>query len=592
MEKQKSPNNVPIINLPNKFPDHPTASNTPTVRPGGGWKAAIFIIFVEVAEQFASIGLSSNLIMYFTTVFHEPLGVAAKQVNNWVGVSAVFPLLGAFVADSLLGRFKTIIIASLVFFFGMVVLTVSATVVGDDHRKAVFFLGLYILSVGQGGHRPCVQTFAADQFEERTPEERKKKSSFFNWWYVGLVGGSTFAVFVVIYVQDNIGWGLSFGILAGVLAAAIILFLAGVKKYRRQVPVGSPLTRIAQVVVAAARKWGVDETRHEWRVCYEEDNHAKNEGEGQHNLMTLARTNQFSRILDKATLIDKEDEARKKRDPWRLSTVGEVEEVKLVVRLIPVWVSCLMFAVVQAQIHTFFTKQGSTMLRSVGPHFQLPPASLQGVVGLTILLTVLFYDRVFVPAARNFTGHHSGITVLQRIGMGLFISILTMGVSALVEAKRVTIAAEHGLSDTPKATVPMTIWWLIPQYMLCGVSDAFAIVGLQELFYDQMPQFMRSLGAAAYISIIGVGNFLSSAIISVVQAGSGGRWLDDNLNRSNLHYFYWVLAALSALNLCGYVWIANGFVYKRVGGNRSINGDDGDVKNSNNINGCYGDDMI
>lgn len=86
---------------------------------------------------------------------------------------------------------------------------------------------------------------------------------------------------------------MSFGILAGVLAAAIILFLAGVKKYRRQVPVGSPLTRIAQVVVAAARKWRVDETRHEWRVCYDEDNHAKNEEEGQHKLMTLVRTNQF-----------------------------------------------------------------------------------------------------------------------------------------------------------------------------------------------------------------------------------------------------------------------------------------------------------
>ncbi|XP_038892997.1 protein NRT1/ PTR FAMILY 5.4 [Benincasa hispida] len=586
MEKHKSLNN-PVINLSNKFLDRPTASNRPTMPPGGGWKAAIFIIFVEVAEQFAFIGLSSNLIMYFTTVFHEPLGVAAKQVNNWVGVSAVFPLLGAFVADSLLGRFKTIIIASLIYCLGMVLLTISATVIGADHRKPVFFLALYILSVGEGGHRPCVQTFAADQFDEESPEERKKKSSFFNWWYVGLVVGSTFAVFVVIYVQDNIGWGLSFGILAGVLAAAIILFLAGVKKYRRQVPVGSPLTRIAQVVVAAVRKWRVDETRHEWRVCYDEENHAKNEGESQYKLMTLVRTNQF-RILDKAALIDEEDEARKKRNPWRLSTVREVEEVKLVVRLIPVWVSCLMFAVVQAQMHTFFTKQGSTMLRSVGPHFQLPPASLQGVVGLTILLTVLFYDRVFVPAARNFTAHHSGITVLQRIGMGLFISILTMGVSALVEAKRVTIAAQHGLTDTPKVTIPMTIWWLIPQYMLCGVSDAFAIIGLQELFYDQMPQSMRSLGAAAYISIIGVGNFLSSAVISIVQAGSGGSWLEDNLNRSNLHYFYWVLAALSALNLCGYVWIANGFVYKRVGDKN--NGDD--VKNSNNINGCYGDDMI
>lgn len=86
------------------------------------------------------------------------------------------------------------------------------------------------------------------------------------------------------------GWGLSFGVLAGVLAAAIVLFLAGVKKYRQQGPLGSPLTTIAQVVVAAARKWRVDETRHGWRVCYE-DNDAHHEG--RHVLTTLGQTNQF-----------------------------------------------------------------------------------------------------------------------------------------------------------------------------------------------------------------------------------------------------------------------------------------------------------
>ena len=83
----------------------------------------------------------------------------------------------------------------------MVLLTLSVTVIGAPHRKPVFFFALYILSVGEGGHRPCVQTFAADQFDEETPEQRKRKSSFFNWWYVGLVVGSTLAVFLIIYVQ-------------------------------------------------------------------------------------------------------------------------------------------------------------------------------------------------------------------------------------------------------------------------------------------------------------------------------------------------------------------------------------------------------
>jgi len=112
------------------------------------------------------------------------------------------------------------------------------------------------------------------------------------------------------------------------------------------------------------------------------------------------------------------------------------------------------------------------------------------------------------------------------------------------------------------------------QYILCGLSDVFTFVGLQELFYDQMPESMRSLGAAGYVSVVGVGSFVSSAVISTVEAISsscGEEWLGDNLNRAHLDYFYLVLAGLSALNLCVYVWVAKRFVYKKV------EGDDDDI---------------
>ena len=216
-----------------------------------------------------------------------------------------------------------------------------------------------------------------------------------------------------------------------------------------------------------------------------------------------------------------------------------------------------------SQINTYFTKQGSTMHRAITPHFTIPPASLQALVGLTILFNIPLYDRVFVHITRKFTGHPSGITVLQRIGIGLFLSIFVMVVSALVEAKRINIAKEYNLLDHPKAIVPMKVWWLLPQYIIAGLADIFTIVGLQEMFYAQMPGAMRSLGAALYLSVTGVGNFISSAIISMVQAISsrnGEEWLGDNINRAHLDYFYWVLAGLSSLNFCAYVWIAMCFV--------------------------------
>ncbi|KAL9370070.1 hypothetical protein Peur_041269 [Populus x canadensis] len=545
--------------------------STPRKPSKGGWNAAIFIIFVEVALRFAYYGLAGNLITYLTNDLHQSTSTAIKNINTWVGVSAIFPIFGAIVADSLLGRFKTILLSSTIYFIGMVLLTLSVSEIPTHYREAVFFIALYIIAVGEGGHKPSVQTFAADQFDEEEPEEKAAKSSFFNWWYLGIVVGASSAILVVIYIQDNLGWTAGIGILTGALGVALFIFLIGIKRYRKQAPVGSPFTMVAQVFVAATRKRRVVQTRQEWGICYEGGG---TDIEGQTRKRTLAATNQF-RFLDKAMIIDDLDASSKTRNPWRLCSLNQVEEVKLVLRLLPIWLSCLMFTVVIVQTHTLFIKQGSTMTRSIGPNFQVPPASFQSLVGLTILFTIPLYERVFIPAARKITGHSSGITMLQRIGIGLFLSIVEMVVAALVEAKRVSIAREHGLMDIPKATIPMSVWWILPQYMISGISDVFTVVGLQELFYDQMPESMRSMGAAAYISVTGLGSFFNTAIITVVQAitaRSSGILLGNNLNRAHVDYFYWILAALSALNFCVYLWVAHGFVYKKVEGEKPQEG--------------------
>ncbi|XP_004308589.1 PREDICTED: protein NRT1/ PTR FAMILY 5.4-like [Fragaria vesca subsp. vesca] len=538
----------------------------------GGWNAAIFIIFVEVAERFAYYGLAGNLIMYLTNELHQPTATAAKNVNMWIGLSSLFPILGAIVADSYLGRFKTIIYSTCIYFLGMVMLCLSASVVPRHYREGAYFVALYILAVGEGGHKPCVQTFAADQFDEETDEDKEVKSSFFNWWYLAIVFTAIVATLGIIYIQDDVSWVLSYGVLAVIIAVGLVLFLLGMQRYRYQdnLLVGaSPLTMVAQVFVAAARKWRVKLGHRNDVVYYGDDESGSSGVDSKHK--TLARTKQF-RLLDKAMIVDEHDASSKMRNPWRLCSLNHVEEVKLVVRLIPIWLSCLMFHAVQSQLHTYFIKQGSTMIRSIGPKFRFPPASLQAVVGIMIVTTVLIYDRIIVPTARKVTGHPAGITVLQRIGVGLFLSVINMVVAALVEAKRVGVARDNNLMDNPKAIVPISVWWLLPQFIVTGLSDAFTVVGLQELFYDQMPDAMRSLGAAAYISILGVGSFLSSFIISLVETfsrNSGEPWLGNNLNRAHLDDFYWVLAGLSALFFGVYIWVANRFVYKRVVGEAS-----------------------
>ncbi|KAJ0973230.1 hypothetical protein J5N97_021189 [Dioscorea zingiberensis] len=246
----------------------------------------------------------------------------------------------------------------------------------------------------------------------------------------------------------------------------------------------------------------------------------------------------------------------------------EREEAKGVLRLFPISTTCLIYGVVVSQSITFFTKQGSTLDRRIGKSFLIPPASLQGIAALSILTFIPIYDHILVPAFRKLTGLQSGITMLQRIGIGMAISTIEMAVSALVEMKRIQTAEEYGLVNSPDVAIPMSLWWLIPQYFLSGLSDVFTIIGLQEFFYDQVPDALRSLGIALYLSIFGVGSFISGFLVSLIDkvtAAQGGSWFPNNLNHAHLDYFYWLLAVLNTLGLLIYLYFARAYAYMKKG---------------------------
>ncbi|XXG89879.1 hypothetical protein AAC387_Pa12g1776 [Persea americana] len=133
------------------------------------------------------------------------------------------------------------------------------------------------------------------------------------------------------------------------------------------------------------------------------------------------------------------------------------------------------------------------------------------------------------------------------------------------ERRRLSVARDHVLVENGKQ-VPLTICILPPQLVLMGVVDAFLEVAKIEFFYDQAPECMKSLGTSYSMTSLGIGNFLSSFLLSTVshvtEKYDHERWILNNLNASHLDYYYAFFAILNLLNFIFFLVVVKFYVYK------------------------------
>lgn len=254
---------------------------------------------------------------------------------------------------------------------------------------------------------------------------------------------------------------------------------------------------------------------------------------------------------------------------WTLSTVHRVEELKSIIRMGPIWGAGILLITAYAQQGTFSLQQAKTMDRHITKSFQIPAGSMSVFTILTMLTTTALYDRVLIRVARRFTGLDRGISFLHRMGIGFVISTLATFVAGFIEMKRKKVAMAHGLLDHSHEIVPISVFWLVPQYSLHGMAEAFMSIGHMEFFYDQAPESMTSTAMALFWTSISLGNYISTLLVSLVHKFSAGpngsNWLPDtNLNKGKLEYFYWLITLLQFVNLIYYLVCAKLYTYKQV----------------------------
>ena len=176
------------------------------------------------------------------------------------------------------------------------------------------------------------------------------------------------------------------------------------------------------------------------------------------------------------------------------------------------------------------------------------------------------YNHLILPLARKLTNTEMGITHLQRIGMGLILSIVAMAVAALVEIKRKKVATQHLLLDSTEP-LPITFLWIALQYLFLGSADLFSFAGLLDFFFTEAPSSMKSLATSFSWASLAIGYYLSSTLVALVNRvtfiSGSTPWLKGiNLNHYHLERFYWLMCVLSGLNFLNYLFWARNYKYR------------------------------
>nr|BAB19756.1 nitrate transporter NRT1-1 [Glycine max] len=554
-----------------------------------GWKVMPFIIGNETFEKLGTIGTLANLLVYLTTVFNLSSLAATNIVNIFNGSASLSTLLGAFLCDTYFGRYKTLGFSTMASFLGLLVIQLTAwikkmhpphcgrdsiTCIGPTTGQMGFLLaGFGLLIVGAAGIRPCNLAFGVDQFNPNTESGKKGINSFFNWYFFTFTFAQMVSLSLIVYIQSNVSWAIGLGIPAALMLISCTLYYTGSNYYVKVKATGpAPLTSLAQAVVVAIKKRRLNLSE------YPLDSSLFAYVSPQSINSKLLHTSQF-RFLDKAAIITPQDGINpdgSASDPWSLCSMQQVEELKCLLRVIPIWFAGIFFYIAIVQQNTMLVFQAlQSDRRILSTNFKILAASYTIFQMLSLTIWLPIYDRILVPSLQRVTKKEGGITVLQRIGFGMFLSILCTMVSGVVEERRRTLALTNpiGLEPRKGAISSMSGLWLVPQLTLAGLSDAFAIVGQVEFFYKQFPENMKSLAASLFFCGLAGSSYLSSLLISIIHRAtaksSTGNWLPQDLNKGRLDRLYYIITALEVVNFGYFILCAKWYKYKGTGSSSS-----------------------
>ncbi|KAI9107920.1 hypothetical protein K1719_021256 [Acacia pycnantha] len=536
-----------------------------TERKKGGLVTMPFIIANEALARVASVGITPNMTFYLMGDYRLHINTTTRIVLLATATANFTPLVGAIIGDSYLGRFLSVGLGSIIIFLGLALLWLTAmlpqarpspcnpaTEICSSATKgqmALLLSSFALINIGTGGSG-CSLAFGADQVNRKeNPNNQRVLEIFFSWYYASGAASLLIAYTAIVYVQDNFGWKLGFGIPAALMFLSAFLFFLATPLYIKRKPTSNLISGFFRVIAASFKNRKLELPPKKSPGSY----HHK---EGSDVLVPSDKL----RFLNKACLIKNPEKDiapdGSARDPWSLCTAEEVEELKAIIKVIPLWSTGILVSV-SANQGSFQLLQARSLNRHITSSFEIPAGSLSSIPIFVVFVWIAIYDRILLPIASKIRGKQVRIGAKLRMGIGLFFYFISMIVAAIVETIRRTKAIEEGHIDDGNAILDMSVAWLLPQLCLIGIAEAFNVIGQQEFYYSEFPRSMSSIAASLYVLGYAVGNLVATVIFSTVDdiTSRGGKesWVSDNINRGRYDKYYWVLVAMAGANLLYYL---------------------------------------
>ncbi|XP_039128199.1 protein NRT1/ PTR FAMILY 2.7-like isoform X2 [Dioscorea cayenensis subsp. rotundata] len=499
---------------------HDHESRTPAKQ--GGWITIPFILGNAFGLALVLSGVMGNFTVYLIKCYNFKRMDAALLTNIMYGTSSFLPLLGAILSDSFFGCFLIVAFSTVASLCCIIILTITAGIKAlrppntytqaTSGQLAVLYTGIVLYTIGAGGTRFSMMKLGADQLSNVGDQD-----VFFNW------------SFIVLY---------------------------GIKYYLISRPKRNPFMTMARVVVAGVRKR---------KLALPEEEAAYYRG-------LFEKTDQplFSSFscMNRATLIQQGDVATDGSisRPWSLCSVEDVNDLKTLIRIVPLWTSNVFLSISIATQTSLSVLQALTMDRSLGSHFSVPASSFSIATLLAICLTLFILDRGIYPLCHRLTSYTP--TPLQRVGVGQAFNIAAMVASALIEHRRSIIVHEHQAENQPDWIVPMSAFWLVLPYVFIGIGEAFHFPGQIAFYYQEFPKSLKSTAIGIVAVLMSIGFYLSMAVLAVVRRATS--WLPDNLNSSRLENVYWMLTLVASINFFYFILCAK--FYKKQSDDKHVVG--------------------